>query len=151
MMEAIIFAGIQATGKSTFYKTHFFNTHVRLNLDMLKTRRREAILLRACIEAQQKFVVDNTNLTIAERAKYIQPSKAANFRVIGYYFQSSIQGAIRRNEGRMGKEKIPAAAIGGAYKRLQIPTLDEGFDTLYYVKIADDGEFVIEESNGEIR
>jgi len=36
-MEAVIFTGIQAVGKSTFYKEHFFTTHVRINLDMLKT------------------------------------------------------------------------------------------------------------------
>jgi hypothetical protein len=51
----------------------------------VKTRRREDILLRACIEAQQWFVVDNTNLTIVERAKYIQVAKSAQFKVIGYY------------------------------------------------------------------
>jgi len=39
-MEAIIFIGIQATGKSTFYKDNFFKTHIRINLDMLKTRKR---------------------------------------------------------------------------------------------------------------
>jgi len=35
-MEAIIFIGIQATGKSTFFQQRFFATHVRINLDMLK-------------------------------------------------------------------------------------------------------------------
>ena len=40
-MEAVILIGIQGAGKSTFYKDRFFNTHVRINLDMLKTRHRE--------------------------------------------------------------------------------------------------------------
>jgi predicted kinase len=149
-VEAIIFAGIQATGKSTFYQRHFFKTHVRINLDMLKTRRREDILLRACIEAQQWFVVDNTNLTIVERAKYIQVAKAAQFKVIGYYFQSNIQAAIQRNENRTGKEKIPIPGLLGAHKRLQIPTLEEGFDSLHYVKIGEDGQFIVEEWTHEI-
>jgi hypothetical protein len=35
---------------------------------------------------QQRFVVDNTNITAAERARYILPSRAAGFRVIGYSF-----------------------------------------------------------------
>ena len=61
-MEAVILIGIQATGKSTFYKEYFYDTHVRINLDMLKTRRREDILLQACIQAKQSFVVDNTNI-----------------------------------------------------------------------------------------
>jgi hypothetical protein len=58
-MEAIIFIGIQGLGKSSFYRERFFNTHIRINLDMLKTRRREQLLLQACLNAKQPFVVDN--------------------------------------------------------------------------------------------
>jgi predicted kinase len=148
-VEAVIFAGIQATGKSTFYQQHFFKSHVRISLDMLKTRRREAILLRACIEAQQRFVIDNTNLTVEDRAAYIQAAKTAQFKVIGYYFQSNIQDAIQRNQNRVGKEKIPVPGLLGAYKKLQIPTLEEGFDALHYVKIVD-GQFIVEEWTREV-
>ena len=34
-MEAVIFIGLQASGKSTFYRQRFFRTHVRTNMDML--------------------------------------------------------------------------------------------------------------------
>ena len=74
-MEIIIFIGIQATGKSEFYKRRFYNTHIRINLDMLKTRNKEKILVEACLEAKQPFVVDNTNPTLADRKKYIDPAK----------------------------------------------------------------------------
>lgn len=87
MMELILFIGIQAVGKSTFYQQRFFNTHIRINLDMLKTRHREQILVKACLAAQQPFIIDNTNVTRKERARYITLAKAAHFRVIGYYFQ----------------------------------------------------------------
>ena len=40
-MEMVLFVGIQATGKSSFYLERFFRTHVRINLDMLKTHHRE--------------------------------------------------------------------------------------------------------------
>ena len=40
-VEAVIFVGLQGSGKSTFYRERFFDTHVRLSLDMLKTRHRE--------------------------------------------------------------------------------------------------------------
>ena len=43
-MEAVILIGIQGSGKSTFYRERFFDTHVRINLDMLKTRQREKLL-----------------------------------------------------------------------------------------------------------
>ena len=63
-MEAVIFVGIQASGKSTFYKERFFDTHVRLNLDMLRTRHREKLLLRACLEGKQPFVLFHDLRTI---------------------------------------------------------------------------------------
>ena len=53
-MEAVIFIGIPATGKSTFYQERFAGTHVRVNLDLLKTRRREDRLLAACIRGSRQ-------------------------------------------------------------------------------------------------
>ena len=144
-MQAVIFVGIQATGKSSFYQERFFRTHVRINLDMLKTRHREDVLLRACIEAKQPFVVDNTNTTVEGRAKYIRLAKAAGFRIVGYYFQSRIDDAIRRNENRPEAERIPAKGIWGAYRRLQVPSFDEGFDALYSVQIQEPQDFVVRE------
>ena len=90
-MEAIIFVGLPASGKSTFYKERFFDTHVRINLDMLRTRHREHLLLHTCIEMKQKFVVDNTNPTPAYRAGYIVQAKAAGFAVVGDHFDVECQ------------------------------------------------------------
>jgi predicted kinase len=97
-VEAVIFTGLQATGKSTFYQDRFYKTHIRINLDMLKTRNKENILLEACIKAKQPFVVDNTNPTQEERKKYIDMAKAAKFKVVGFYFHSSVSEAISRNK-----------------------------------------------------
>lgn len=79
-MEAVLLIGIQGAGKTTFYRERFFRTHVRLSLDMLKTRRRLDVLLGACIEAKQPFVLDNTNVTIAERAHAIAPARRGTGR-----------------------------------------------------------------------
>ena len=79
-MEAVIFMGAQASGKSTFYKELFLNSHIRINLDMLKTRYRERILINACLEGKQPFVVDNTNPTRKVRRQYIEAAQAHQFR-----------------------------------------------------------------------
>jgi predicted kinase len=144
-MEAVIFVGIQATGKSSFYIARFFQTHIRINLDMLRTRRRETLLLRACIEMQQRFVVDNTNPTLAERANYITPAKAAGFRVVGYYFPAVLGECIQRNNRRSGKQIVPIKGIVGTLKRLVPPSYAEGFDALYTVRIAEPDRFSVEE------
>lgn len=142
-MEAVIFVGIQAAGKSTFYKERFFKTHIRINLDMLKSRHREAILFNACLEMKQSFVVDNTNTTSEGRARYIIPAKEAGFRIAGYYFQSRIADCFRRNSQRTGKECIPEKGIRATRGRLKIPCFAEGFDELYYVSIGDDNRFIV--------
>ncbi|RTQ48852.1 ATP-binding protein [Hymenobacter gummosus] len=142
-MQAIIFCGIQATGKSTFYKERFFNSHIRLSLDLLRTRYREARLLQLCLDTQARFVVDNTNPTAAERARYIEPAKAAGYRVVGYYFQSVPREAVARNRQRPAAEQVPDVGIFGAVGRLQLPAWAEGFDELYYVRIGEGG-FVVE-------
>lgn len=49
-MEVVIFIGIQAVGKSTFYKEKFFKTHIRINLDMLRSRDREWQIYKSCLE-----------------------------------------------------------------------------------------------------
>lgn len=126
-MLAIIFCGIQGSGKSTFYRERFFDTHIRINLDMLRTRHREGLLLRACIEAKQPFVLDNTNPTVLQRARYIDTARAAGFRVTGYYFRSAPTEAIERNTARSEKARVPLPALLGTYKRLEIPKKEEGF------------------------
>lgn len=149
-MEAIIFIGIQATGKSSFYKQLFFNTHMRLNLDMLKTRNRERILVDACIRAKQPLVIDNTNPTVADREKYISKLKEENFKVIGYYFKSNLNDAIIRNELREGKEKIPKLGILSTFNKLELPSYKEGFDKLYYVSL-ENNKYITEEWTDEIQ
>ena len=149
-MEMIIFIGIQATGKSEFYKQHFYKTHMRLNLDMLKTRNRERLLVEACIEAKQPLVLDNTNPAKKDRERYIRLAKDAGFRVIGYYFQSSIKEALARNTNRTGKERVPDTAILGTHKKLELPNYNEGFDELWYIRMSGDMEFSAEEYTDEI-
>lgn len=150
-MEAILFIGIPASGKSTFYKERFFDTHIRINLDMLKTRKRETLILQACLAAKQPFVIDNTNVLKTERAPYIEQVRAAGFRVIGYYFQARLQEALERNRQRSGKANIPEKGLLARYSQLQIPSLDEGFDQLFYVTIApENAGFTVKEWNDEV-
>ena len=106
-MELILLIGLPASGKSTFCKQRFSDTHIRINLDMLRTRHRENILIEACLTAKQPFVVDNTNITKEDRVIYLSKAKPAAFRVVGYYFQSKASAALERNAQREGKQRIP--------------------------------------------
>ncbi|MDR9857191.1 AAA family ATPase [Paenibacillus sp. VCA1] len=143
-MECILFVGIQASGKSTFYKEKFFKTHVRINLDMLKTRHREHIFVEASIKAKQPFVIDNTNPTIIDRQKYIEVAKKNKFKVIGYCFVPDYELSLERNNARQGKERIAEIGIKSTLRKLQTPSYNEGFDELYLVRSLH-GRFEVEE------
>jgi predicted kinase len=149
-MELVLFIGIQASGKSSFYRERFFRTHVRINKDMLKTYRREKLLIDACLEGKTPFVVDKMNLGRAHRAAYIAPAKAAGFRVHGYFFESRMEAALERNRRRDPVERVPDAAVRGASAALELPSLDEGFDQLFFVRMEEGGGFAVEEWKNEV-
>jgi predicted kinase len=144
-MEAVLLIGIQGAGKSTFYRERFFDTHVRINLDMLKTRYRERVLLSACLLAKQPFVVDNTNVLAKERARYIEPARENAFRVHAYFFEPDVRGSIARNTRRTGKRVIPVQGVLGTNKRLEPPRREEGFDRIYRVRLNAEGGWEVEE------
>ncbi|WP_291723325.1 AAA family ATPase [Bernardetia sp.] len=130
-MEAIIFIGIQGSGKSTFYKEKYFNSHLRISLDLLNTRNKEAKLLDFCLEFQQRLVIDNTNPTKKERAKYIQKLKERKFKVVAIYFDTNLKIALARNELRIGKAKVAKVGILSTHKKMELPSFEEGFDEIY--------------------
>ncbi len=144
-MEMVLFIGLQASGKSSFYRERFFRTHVGVNLDMLKTRHREMLLIKACLEGQTRFVVKNTNVTRAEREPYIAPARNANFRIIGYFFESDVHEAIERNHARPEVDRVPVVGIFAANKRLELPDRAEGFDELWAVRFSGANSFTVDD------
>lgn len=147
--QMILFIGVQASGKSTFYKQFFYSTHVRVNLDMLRTRKQERLLVNACLEGGASFVIDNTNPTRGDRDRYFDMAGGRDFEVVGYYFQSRLKTCINRNMARQIIEQVPDKAIRATHSKLVLPQMSEGFDRLYYVKAA--AGFEVREWNDEER
>ncbi len=141
----VLLMGIPASGKSSFYKARFADTHVRVNRDMVGTTHRVLLLRDACLAGGTSFVLDNTNLTRAGRAEHIQAARRAGFRVEGYFLQSRRADCGERNRARPDGQRVPEAAVGGMSARLELPALDEGFDALWFVRLAPQGAFEIEE------
>lgn len=140
MPDAIIFIGIPATGKSTFYKQGYADTHLRINGDMLGSKGLERDLITACHKHGQSYVVDKMNFTRGHRVPYLAEAKIAGFRRVGYYFQSVKADALQRNKNPDRIEKdLPDVAVHNAASKLELPRYEEGFDVLYYVKITSDG------------
>ena len=140
--RCILFTGLQASGKTSFWQQYFPDL-AHVNLDTLHTRNKERILLDECFASGASFVVDNTNPTRKDRERYISRAKENGYRVIGYYFQSSISACKERNSRRTGKALLPVSALAATHRTLELPGWDEGFDELYYVRI-DDSSFAVE-------
>ena len=138
MAEAIIFAGLQGSGKTTYYLKHFASTHAHISRDIQGTAEREREFIRECLASGRSFVVDNTNATRATRAPYIREAKAAGFRVLCYFFDTPVRTAIGRNNHRQDKKPIPVPAILRTAKYLEAPSLEEGIDQIRIVTEAEE-------------
>lgn len=140
--ECVLFVGLPASGKTTFYRQRFAATHAHISKDLwpnsVKKPARQARELRAAFTAGRSVVVDNTSPTIADRAEIIRIAREFGARVVGYYFSATTREAIGRNRGREGKARVPDIAIFTTAKRMVPPTRDEGFEELYQVAIGDD-------------
>lgn len=143
-MEAVVLCGVQGSGKTSLYVERFVETHVRVSLDVLRTRNREEALVRLCLETGQRFVVDNTNPTPAERRRYVEPARAAGFRVVAYLVEIDVAEALARNAERPDRRRVRVAGVVGTGRRLQRPTPEEGFDELWHATAARDGGWRVE-------
>ena len=143
LMQLIIFTGVQASGKSSFYLLNLYHSHLRINLDMLKTRHRENIIFEAGLASKTKMVIDNTNPTRADRTRYIQRAIDADFEVISYYFETDLDSTLQRNAMRIGKASIPEVGVRATFKKLEVPSIDEGFAEVFKIKIVGNGEFTV--------
>jgi predicted kinase len=143
-MEIIILMGLQASGKSTFYRTHFAATHEHVSKDLLlqsknknKNQKQEE-RIEGAFQEQCSVVVDNTNATIQDRLPLIDLGRRYNATIIGYYFQPDVLSSRQRNMQRTGKAQVPEKVIFITAHKFEIPTYAEGFDTLYYMRIGED-------------
>lgn len=136
--QAIILIGIQASGKSTFCQRYLQSgSHAHISLDEVGTRNRELEMLMQCINDDRSFVIDNTNPEIADRKRYISLAKSQGYEIVGIFFQSKVRDCIKRNE--MRGMKVPTKAIASTSNKLQLPSLEEGFDMLLFAQISEEG------------
>lgn len=134
MLECVILVGVPGAGKTTLYRQRFAATHERVEN---KGR------VDAALEAGASIVVDTTNPRRADRAPIIAAARARGARVVGYFFDVTTRAAVARNAVRTGKDRVPNVAIFTVAKRLEPPTLNEGFDELYRVTIGDDRSLIV--------
>ncbi len=145
-MELIIFIGLQASGKSTFFRQKFAMTHEHISKDLMPRKgkeQRQQQLIEAALQADKSIVVDNTNPSQLDRTGIIQQGKRYQATIIGYYFSSVIEECMQRNLQREGKALVPDVGFYSTVKKLEKPDYAEGFDRLFYVRIGEEKDFII--------
>jgi len=138
-MECVIFIGLPASGKSTFFRERFAGTHDHVSRDLLRhnkrPQRRQEQLIEESLASGRSVVIDNTNPSVEVRAPLIAAARRRGAEVVGYFFVTEAGDALRRNRTREGRDRVPDVAIFTVRKRLEPPTMAEGFDRLYVVRI----------------
>ena len=148
MAELVVFVGLPASGKSTFYRERFATTHELVSKDLMPNNPRRAArqreLVAAALARGRSVVVDNTNPRRADRAELLALGRAAGATCALYHFNAPIGDCLARNRARAGKARVPDVALFVANQRLEPPGDDEGFDARYEVSLASPQGFIVE-------
>ena len=137
----VILIGLPASGKSTFGRERFAS-HACVSKDLMGRSvrdkgERQAREIEVALSAGRSVVVDNTSPRVEDRAPLIALARRFGARAVGYFFEPDVKASLGRNERR--SPKVPKVAIFLANKRMQRPSLAEGFDELYEVRLLESG------------
>ncbi len=143
--ELVIFVGLQASGKTSFYRRFLKPTHTLVSKDSLRSKRergkRQEALIRAAMSARQNVVVDNTNPTAEDRRPLIDLGNAYQYRLIAVYFDASIEECMARNALRVGRDGVPEVGLRVTSRLLVRPTFSEGYHAILRVHLLPSGDF----------
>lgn len=133
--------GLPASGKSTFYRERLAWSHVLVSKDAMRRGsnkvRRQRREIEAALGEGRSVVVDNTNVSRAERAEIIDIAQAFEARVVVYRFAESVADCRERNSRREGDACVPLVAIYSAAKRYEEPLTEEGIDEIHVVRLSE--------------
>ena len=141
--------GIPTAGKSTFSNDKKYKDYIRVSSDdilqevakerqqsyntVFKANIRFAQIammkvLRKAIEDGKSIIWDQTNLTRKQRREKLKHIPA-HYKKTAVYFVVSLETALKRNTQRPGKV-IPPEILERMIKEYELPTNEEGFDTI---------------------
>jgi predicted kinase len=155
-LELAVLIGLQASGKSTFYRARLAATHDHVSKDLYgrsarRKQRRQMRQITEHLEAGRDVAVDNTNPSPEEWTPLIELGRRHGARITGYWFPPDIPGTLLRNTARPSVNRVPEAGIYATLKRLRRPRLADGFDELYAVRIDGAGGFTVTAIDDEER
>ncbi|KAL8596825.1 hypothetical protein ACOMHN_027154 [Nucella lapillus] len=136
--EVVVFVGLQASGKSSFAKNHLLpKGYVHVNQDTLKTWQRCVSECSRALEAGKSVIIDNTNVELETRARYIDCARKARVPCRCFFFDFTISHCRHNERYReiSNKEHKPIneQIFNSTKSRFKIPELREGFSKIVKV------------------
>lgn len=130
MKSMTVLVGIPGAGKTWIAKA-LFPEHVRVSFDKLPNRTRndeDKLILKTC-RSGADVVIDAANVERIKRIKYIRFAREHGYTVHAVMIDTSLDAALVRNESR--DRKVPEGAIRAYCEKLEMPTVEEGFDNVF--------------------
>lgn len=147
VLELVVFCGMPASGKSSFYRERFARSHVLISKDELggsERAERALALVNDALRGGRSAVADATHVAPEDRAPYLEIARRHGARSEVYFFDTDKAGALERNARREGAARVPDVAIHALAKRLVRPTDEEGFDAVHVVRLRAGGGFDVD-------
>jgi predicted kinase len=148
-VEVAVLIGLQASGKTTFYRRHLAQTHVHVSKDDFPNarnrQRRQLRLIADALSAGRDVAVDNTNPSVAEWTPLIEVAREHGAAVTGYWFPPDLAVSVARNAVRPPKTRVPDVGMYATLKVLRRPARADGFDQLWMVRPNGSGDFTVTE------
>ncbi|MDA8370333.1 MAG: ATP-binding protein [Nocardiopsaceae bacterium] len=146
-MAVAVLIGLQASGKTTFYRRLLADTHEHVSKDAFpnarRRQRRQMRMVDDALAAGRNVAVDNTNPAPEEWRPVIDAAREHGARVIGYWFPPDLAGSLERNAARQGRARVPDVGVYATLQRLRRPRRTDGFDRVYTVRFGGSGEFTV--------
>ncbi|MGP3986151.1 AAA family ATPase [Streptomyces sp. 3N207] len=153
--ELIVLVGLQAVGKSAFYRQrlsggdnggHILVSKDRFPRSAKHKQQRQLRLIDEALAAGQAVAVDNTNPSPHEWRPLVALARAHGARVTAYWFPPDLAASLRRNAAREGRARVPDVGVRATHERLRRPSLADGFDAVLEVRFDGRGGFDVREA-----
>lgn len=151
-LELVLLCGIPGSGKSTWRAVNLDATHVVVSKDRMPRSARKQVRqdreLRAALGAGRPAVLDNTNLTRADRAAAIAIAAEFSVPCRAVVVTAPIDVALARHAARAGEARVPDGIVCQMANRWEPPSIAEGL--VEVTVVTSDGEKLIFENTGSI-
>ncbi|MGX1134452.1 putative kinase [Streptomyces glaucescens] len=145
-LDLAVLVGLQASGKSTFYRRRLSGRYALVSKDLFprgarNKQQRQMRLVAEALAAGRSVAVDNTNPSPEEWTPLVEAARVHGATATAYWFPPDLTGSLRRNAAREGRDRVPDIGVLATQRRLREPSPDDGFDAVLEVRFDGRGDF----------